>query len=715
MKPRVKLLAALIMTMGTAYAQTVVYNTDTVNKTLADGSKVVETYQLTYTNGRLTARTLVSTKTLSGPTPKVVTSTATDAYNASTFYGSTAVGTPTAGFVNNPTAYLTTEANNSVRGTNAAVALSRGWTGAGRTVMIMDSGIDLKHPEFAGKIKYQIDYTRTGIQDTNGHGTHVAGIAAARLDGKGMYGIAPDANLAIAKIGTGNSVSMNSAQAALVWAQQYPDIVAANLSANTVYNTIYTSSVKRLADGTYTSTHWAYGGKNYYNLEKPDGWVKTLGKEMVLVVAAGNQNLPYVSNPATFASAVDDKGNLVLRGQMIIAGNWNTTTNRITGQTAGHVCKDVINNVCRDTYRTSDFFLLAPGTAINSTGVNGTYRSLSGTSQAAPAITGAAAVVSQLWPYMPGNQIAQVLLKTANKNIPGYDKEVHGQGLLDLDRATRPIGNLGITTTGRTGTAQPIAGSISVAGLSSTATAKLSSVSVVDEFQRDYQVNLTPMVNGQMRQITPYMAHAVGQSWSSKYAGWANMVGGVTVAGGNFGNTSISVDSQMFDSRRQDLRYQFTVTQTAYNPWVNFNGMWGTSRDATTLEYSAVYAPSAQGFWAQGGVMQTVGRYDYGMINRVTPIYSAYAMVGHQQDGINLYAGIKPVAFSGSVNFTVPTSVDADGTMRYENVSGKIRNQTVGFVGSSYSTHWKNNTVSLTATAGQDGSYSGGVQYLRRF
>lgn len=713
MKPRVKLLAALIMSMGTAYAQTVIYNTDTINRTLADGSKVSETYQLTYTDGRLTARTLISTKVLSGPTLTLSSGTATNA--TALAYNSQWVGTPTKMASSNPSFYLTTEANHSVRGTNAAVSLSRGWTGAGRTIMIMDSGIDLKHSEFAGKIKYTIDYTRTNMQDTNGHGTHVAGIAAAALDGKGMYGIAPNANLAIAKISTGTNVNMGSAQAALVWAQQYQDIVVANLSASTMYNSIYTNSIYKLKDGTYASNHYAYGGKNYYNLERPDGWANSLGRNMVLVVAAGNQNLPYVSNPATFATAVDAQGNLVLKGQMIIAGNWNSTSNTIAGQTAGHVCKDIVNNVCQDRYRTSDFFLLAPGTGIVSTSLNGGYRSLSGTSQAAPAISGAVAVINQLWPYMPGDQIAQLLFKTANKNITGYNKEVHGQGLLDLDRATQPIGNLGITTTGRTGTAVPISGGMSVAGLSSGATGKLASVSVVDEFQRDYQVNLTPMVNSQMRQATPYLAHTVGQSWSSKYAGWVTSAGGVSVAGSNFGNTSISIDSQILKDQHQSLRHQFTFTQTGYNPWINFSGMWGTSRDATTVEFSTVYSPQATGFWAQGGVMQTTGRYDYGMVNRVTPIYSAYAMLGHQQDNVNIYAGIKPVAFAGSVSFTVPTSVDADGTMHYETVNGRIRNQTVGFVGSSYKVQWKDQSLSLTAMAGQDGSYQGGVQYLRRF
>ena len=85
---------------------------------------------------------------------------------------------------------------------NQEAALARGWTGKGSTIGIIDTGIDLDHQEFdsVGKIVYTKDFTGTGIQDNVGHGSHVAGIAAAEMDGTGIMGIAPDANLAIAKV-----------------------------------------------------------------------------------------------------------------------------------------------------------------------------------------------------------------------------------------------------------------------------------------------------------------------------------------------------------------------------------------------------------------------------------------------------------------------------------------------------------------------------------
>ena len=67
------------------------------------------------------------------------------------------------------------------------------------------------------------------------------------------------------------------------------------------------------------------------------------------------------------------------------------------------------------------------------TSADGEYRTLGGTSMAAPAVTGAVGIVHQMWPHMTGANLTKLLLNTANKDIPNYDENVHGQGLLDLN------------------------------------------------------------------------------------------------------------------------------------------------------------------------------------------------------------------------------------------------------------------------------------------
>ena len=77
----------------------------------------------------------------------------------------------------------------------APAAWKLGARGDGVKVGIFDSGIDLQHPDLrvAGGINLLGD--EHGLDDCNGHGTHVAGIVGARDNGKGTVGVAPEASL----------------------------------------------------------------------------------------------------------------------------------------------------------------------------------------------------------------------------------------------------------------------------------------------------------------------------------------------------------------------------------------------------------------------------------------------------------------------------------------------------------------------------------------
>ena len=72
-----------------------------------------------------------------------------------------------------------------------------GATGQGATVAVIDTGVDLDHPEFSGRIVAGYDFVDGDIipDDGNGHGTHVAGTIAAANDGIGMTGVAYNANI----------------------------------------------------------------------------------------------------------------------------------------------------------------------------------------------------------------------------------------------------------------------------------------------------------------------------------------------------------------------------------------------------------------------------------------------------------------------------------------------------------------------------------------
>lgn len=414
------------------------------------------------------------------------------------------MGTRTAGYNKNSESYKTAEydgmknfAYSHLEPVNAHKAYSRGWTGKGTTVVIADTGIDVDHSEFSGQIKATVDYTGTGVNDQVGHGTHVAGITGAKRDGKGMHGVAFDTKLAVAKVSNSTGYSMSNARKAAQWGQQH-GAVAINVSANYNLDNAFKRSIVKDGNGVYHSNHWFYG-LNGYNDAKTEAksWASALGSDMILVNSAGNQGLPYTVAPGQISVVTDNAGNSVVGGKMLIVGNWDVNNQKLASSSnaAGHVCVRYVSGACQDKSKVSDYYIMAPGTAVYSTYHNGSYANMTGTSMAAPVVTGAVAIVSQMWPHMSGENTTKLLLKTANKNIPGYQEYIHGQGLLDLDKATQPVGATGIPTTGRTSgnisSLSSLNGGAATGNLSSDAFAILKHVMVLDEFERDFYVDLT--------------------------------------------------------------------------------------------------------------------------------------------------------------------------------------------------------------------------------
>jgi subtilisin family serine protease len=632
-------------------------------------------------------------------------------YDASAYYNDANLGTATVGVNNDPASYNTSEAENgSTLVTYANHAYARGWTGKGSTALIMDTGIDQDHSEFAGKIKYKWDAGyNTPYEDENGHGTHVAGIVSANKDGTGIHGVAYDTQLAIAKIGEANGISLSAAKQALNWAKQYDDIVVANLSANTNYSSSYKSAMTDNGNGVFTNNHAVYGGSNYYNLETVSSWKDVIPAELVLVVSAGNTDAGYVQNPATMATAVDASGNLELDGRMLVAGNWNTSTQTIDGAKSGHVCKDYTAQ-CNDAYKTSDFYILAPGTNIKSTQNGGGYTNMSGTSQAAPAVTAGVSIVHQMWPYMKGKNIAQVLLQTANKNLTNYSVTTHGQGLMDLDKATQPIGSLSISTTGRTGNSASISGSISADGVD----ADVSSVSAIDDFDRDFNVDLSSMVNNTVGSIEQ-LRHKRGQSWAVKQA---------NISTSDYMNFTVGTDNEdtyvlgYTHNLNNDLDLNVTYSKTKDSPWLSMYGVWGDVTGATTIDTSITWKDD--NLWAQVGVMNTKTDIKKGLVVNIDDALSAYALSGFTLDDFTFYAGVKPKVINNSrIDLYIPNSVDSNGIMHYNTASNNYGTSTVPFVGASHTYYFRkedeDTSLNTDVIADGNGNHSFNVTFEYKF
>lgn len=89
-----------------------------------------------------------------------------------------------------------------VAAVGAPAAWKNGVSGKGVTVAVLDTGCDPRHRDLKGAIKAGKDFTGSSIgwSDFNRHGTHCAGTIAARHNGWGLVGVAPDCQLLIAKV-----------------------------------------------------------------------------------------------------------------------------------------------------------------------------------------------------------------------------------------------------------------------------------------------------------------------------------------------------------------------------------------------------------------------------------------------------------------------------------------------------------------------------------
>jgi hypothetical protein len=271
---------------------------------------------------------------------------------------------------------------------------NQGILGSGVTVGLIDSGLNLSNPEFANNSHVLPGYNAVdgsnNITDTLMHGTHVAGILAAPGNGTGMYGVAPAANILMIKVFNGGTASGTAIDRGLDYAiAQGARVINMSLGS--------TSPLSDAGLRRATATNQA-----------------------VIVVAAGNDSARSPDWPSRYAKESWAGGTMLVVGAVDASGHIASFSNR-AGDTAA-------------------YYLVAPGVNILSAYGTG-YAYLSGTSMAAPAVSGAAALITGYWPYLKANQVAAILLHDADDlGAPGVDA-VYGHGLLNVNRALSPVGS----------------------------------------------------------------------------------------------------------------------------------------------------------------------------------------------------------------------------------------------------------------------------------
>ncbi|MDE2595179.1 MAG: S8 family serine peptidase, partial [Burkholderiales bacterium] len=114
---------------------------------------------------------------------------------------------------------------------------ARGILGQGVVVGLLDTGLNLSNPEFANNPRVMTGYNATNgstdVTDSDGHGTHVAGIVGAPANQTGMYGVAPAATLLPVKVFSGGTAPASAVTAGLDYAMaQSARVINLSLGAN---------------------------------------------------------------------------------------------------------------------------------------------------------------------------------------------------------------------------------------------------------------------------------------------------------------------------------------------------------------------------------------------------------------------------------------------------------------------------------------------------
>jgi len=282
----------------------------------------------------------------------------------------------------------------------SSIAAGDGNVAVAVDIAIIDTGIDLKHPDLNVFMQKTFVKGTRSADDDNGHGTHVAGTAAAKDNNDGVAGVAPGAKLwAVKVLNRSGSGYMSDVIAGVDYVTQKADMIEV---ANMSLGCECTSSALN------TAIH------------------NSVAAGVTYVVAAGNSAKDASTfSPAnhpdviTVSAIADSDGKCGGLGQATTYGNDDSFA--------------AFSNFG------STIEIAAPGVNIKSTYKDDSYASMSGTSMASPHVAGAAGLYKSVNPDASPADVRNALLSQGIHSGTDCDGNGHGYFTGDPDQIPEPL------------------------------------------------------------------------------------------------------------------------------------------------------------------------------------------------------------------------------------------------------------------------------------
>ncbi len=484
-------------------------------------------------------------------------------------------------------------------------------SGSKAVVGLLDStataaGADVKTLNFVGGYNYYV----------NGHGTATASLIAAQQDGTNVMGVAPNSTIDLYNPfdTTGTASWTDVAQGIATLYNNGAHVVNASLG---VPGTVVSNEWVDILSGTLLS-----------------------GREssLVIVKAAGNEGVTQTQN-VPWLLGLEAPNNLILVGSVGPTGVISPFSN-----TPGQSCYTILG-LCAEQNKLMYHYLVAPGELDLVSDGNGGVTRMSGTSFAAPLVTGAVALLEERWPWLDqhANETAQIIFQSAKDlGAPGVDP-VYGWGELDVQASQSPLNFNDLTvyqpyTYNGKSVTTPLLTNSSASSLKSAVLspgqlnlwqqkgAYIVAFETIGGTYRDFTIPLSSLlvgksqtVNGSTNQFQSYLyQRLIDWAGGSKFLGFDSQ--SARLAGGDWQLDYVATQSTPDDVRRGDGLFQSEFVASNRDAGIELrmgagggahalmgeDGFgWRSDFDPTTGGVNPVLGFASGGLYASGGFALT--------------------------------------------------------------------------------------------------------------